>query len=502
MSLKQFILAATVATSAISAQASNTFKPEEISRNDPRFSGICEQVSKNAIDIIEWKNACEVSTDGGKTWIKAAGWASVLALSLVALARIRKAKKEKEKIADAELGDDELLEIPAKEFKKVDLTEETITPENEWPDSEESSIDPISEADVYIAYWLFEKATELLLEEIRKNPENTNAYLKLAEVYALLKEDAAINWLSREILSKFESSLSESELRKLIEAGNPDVQSTTETPKTRENIDLIDEATLYMANGRDEDAEAILLIAIKNDPEKIEAYTKLLELYYKLKNISWFQNIFMHSDAIHWMNNLPENDLIQAKAWGREIDPENPIYKELSTPTENVIPIEEAPVVQKIMDLGPDTIVPEIVPPAEDIVIVHEVIEPSAIVPSENIFPTQVIEQKTPIHSKFPKKTQWVLWIAPAVIIKLSENGFSIEKSEDGDDATIKVLKKWSRLSYLDRATNQIKTIEEWESYTITNATSIQLINNHEKIPSIYIIWKDWKRSYIQMIIE
>lgn len=73
MSLKQFILAATVATSAISAQASNTFKPEEISRNDPRFSGICEQVSKNAIDIIEWKNACEVSTDGGKTWIKAAG---------------------------------------------------------------------------------------------------------------------------------------------------------------------------------------------------------------------------------------------------------------------------------------------------------------------------------------------------------------------------------------------------------------------------------------------
>jgi len=73
MSIKQLILAATVATSALSAQASNTFKPEEISRSDPRFSGICEQVSKNAIDIIEWKNACEVSTDGGKTWIKAAG---------------------------------------------------------------------------------------------------------------------------------------------------------------------------------------------------------------------------------------------------------------------------------------------------------------------------------------------------------------------------------------------------------------------------------------------
>ena len=67
MSLKQLILAATVATSALSAKASNTFKPEEIRRSDPRFSGICDQVSKNTTNIIEWKNACEYSTDGGKT---------------------------------------------------------------------------------------------------------------------------------------------------------------------------------------------------------------------------------------------------------------------------------------------------------------------------------------------------------------------------------------------------------------------------------------------------
>lgn len=116
----------------------------------------------------------------------------------------------------------------------------------------------------------------------------------------------------------------------------------------------------------------------------------------------------MNDDAVHVRNNLSENDLIQARAWGREIDPENPIYTELSTPTEKVIPIEEAPAVQESIDLGPDTIIPEIteptteiVSPVEDIVIVHEEIKPSAVTISEYILPVKVAEPEN-----IPKKQQ------------------------------------------------------------------------------------------------
>ena len=133
------------------------------------------------------------------------------------------------------------------------------------------------------------------------------------------------------------------------------------------------------------------------------------------------------------MNNLPENDLIQAKAWGREIDPENPIYTELSTPTEKVILIEEAPAVQESIDLGSDPIVPEITeptteiaPPVEDIVIAHEEFNPNAIIQSENIFPVQPTES-----SDILKKPKIMPGIDPPLIRQLERRGFEVIRSEE-----------------------------------------------------------------------
>jgi len=48
-----------------------------------------------------------------------------------------------------------------------------------------------------------------------------------------------------------------------------------------------------MAYGRHGDAETILLNAIKKDPEKIETYIKLLEVYYKTKNSQKFKDTYI-----------------------------------------------------------------------------------------------------------------------------------------------------------------------------------------------------------------
>jgi len=96
-----------------------------------------------------------------------------------------------------------------------------------------------------------------------------------------------------------------------------------------------------MSYGRYNDAEMILKRAFQENPEKIEIHTKFLELYYKTKRPTEFQDIFMHDDMVHMRNNISGEDLVQAKAWGREIDPENPIYTELGVSTEGIVPLLE-----------------------------------------------------------------------------------------------------------------------------------------------------------------
>jgi len=132
-------------------------------------------------------------------------------------------------------------------------------------------------------------------------------------------------------ISKFESSLSESELRKLIEAGNPEDQSTTETPKTGENIDL-----------------------------------------------------------------------------------------------------------------GPDTIVPEItestteiVPPIEEVVIVHEEIKPSAVTISENILPVKVAEPEN-----IPKKQNTIPLMDKPLRLQLKRRGFEIIEDTEAGNLHVKTIRE------------------------------------------------------------
>lgn len=102
-------------------------------------------------------------------------------------------------------------------------------------------------------------------------------------------------------------------------------QSGLSSIDTDEGVDPVAEADVYMAYGRDAQAEEILVDALKADPTRLAIYSKLLELYAARKSVKQFEIIAADLYA-RTSGNGPE--WAKAATLGREIDPENPLYAE------------------------------------------------------------------------------------------------------------------------------------------------------------------------------
>jgi pilus assembly protein FimV len=90
------------------------------------------------------------------------------------------------------------------------------------------------------------------------------------------------------------------------------------------DVDPIAEAEVYMAYGRDAQAEEILKDAIQKDPERQELKLKLLEIYQTTNNKAAFESL-----AADVYANVGPNDQTWSKvvAMGQKLDPENSLYQ-------------------------------------------------------------------------------------------------------------------------------------------------------------------------------
>ncbi len=110
------------------------------------------------------------------------------------------------------------------------------------------------------------------------------------------------------------------------------------------DVDPIAEAEVYMAYGRDNQAEEILKDAISKDPKRYELHLKLLEVYAARKDSSAFETV-----AGELYSTLGSSHPIWAKAAeiGRNMEPNNPLYQGVNAPSEvsidNQTPISENP---------------------------------------------------------------------------------------------------------------------------------------------------------------
>ena len=91
------------------------------------------------------------------------------------------------------------------------------------------------------------------------------------------------------------------------------------------DVDPIAEAEVYMAYGRDAQAEEILKEAMSKDPNRHEIKLKLLEIYASRKNLIAFETLASELYAATGGKATPV--WLKAAEMGRELDPDNPLYR-------------------------------------------------------------------------------------------------------------------------------------------------------------------------------
>lgn len=91
-----------------------------------------------------------------------------------------------------------------------------------------------------------------------------------------------------------------------------------------EGVDPVAEADVYMAYGRDAQAEEILLDALKADASRAAIYIKLLEIYAQRQSPRQFESV---ATDLYSRVDVSGPDWARAAEMGRKLDPDNPLYK-------------------------------------------------------------------------------------------------------------------------------------------------------------------------------
>ncbi len=124
-------------------------------------------------------------------------------------------------------------------------------------------------------------------------------------------------------------------------------------PGETEEVDPIAEADVYMAYGRDAQAEEILKEALQKDPNRAAIHAKLLEIYANRRDTKNFEqrarNLkgLTHGSGAEWD---------KVAKLGRSIDPQNPLYADaVVDDTVRLAPGAPAPAPALDLDLGGTT---------------------------------------------------------------------------------------------------------------------------------------------------
>ena len=100
------------------------------------------------------------------------------------------------------------------------------------------------------------------------------------------------------------------------------------------DVDPVAEADVYLAYGRDLQAEEILKEAMRGNPDRLAIRTKLLEVYAKRRDTKGFELL---ATQLYSLTKGEGDDWSKAQELGRQIDPENPLYKPGGAPAANVV---------------------------------------------------------------------------------------------------------------------------------------------------------------------
>jgi len=130
-----------------------------------------------------------------------------------------------------------------------------------------------------------------------------------------------------------------------------------------EGVDPVAEADVYMAYGRDSQAEEILLEALKTDPTRCAIHLKLLEIYAARKSAQPFEAV---ARDLHGLTGGYGTDWEKAAALGRSIDSSNPLYGGVA-PAVPDIDLASSTVIMQAQDIQAPAAAEEPVAPVEQV---------------------------------------------------------------------------------------------------------------------------------------
>jgi pilus assembly protein FimV len=153
-----------------------------------------------------------------------------------------------------------------------------------------------------------------------------------------------------------------------------------------DEVDPVAEADVYMAYGRDAQAEEILLEAKQKDPKRHAIHLKLLEIYANRKNINQFETL---ATDFYGETGGVGAEWEKAAAMGLKLDPKNPLFGGAGHEVE---PKAAAQPPLSPLEFGTDTVEPTtaVVEPQ----VAAPVVEPVAVAPA--VMPKE-IEQVTAV---------------------------------------------------------------------------------------------------------
>ncbi|WP_295302902.1 DUF4062 domain-containing protein [Accumulibacter sp.] len=229
---------------------------------------------------------------------------------------------------------------PALEFLRQKVATATFQPPTgsgvEATDTDD--VDPVAEADVYLAYGRDAQAEEILLEAKRKHPGRHAIHLKLLEIYLAHRDAKPFLTLAQELFTAtggvgadWEKAAS---MGRQLDPDNPLFSESARSAANRSSIDTNDvdpvaEADVYLHYGRDAQAEEILLEAKRKHPGRHAIHLKLLEIYLAHRDAKPFltlaQELFTATGGVG-------ADWEKAASMGRQLDSGDPLFLDPENP--------------------------------------------------------------------------------------------------------------------------------------------------------------------------
>jgi pilus assembly protein FimV len=119
--------------------------------------------------------------------------------------------------------------------------------------------------------------------------------------------------------------------------GNPTGSSMVYSPSQLDaagDVDPVAEADVYLAYGRDLQAEEILKEAMRTTPQRVAVHSKLLEIYSKRRDAKAFELVATEAYGLTEGHGPDWEHICEL---GQELDPSNPLYRPGGQPSEGAL---------------------------------------------------------------------------------------------------------------------------------------------------------------------